>query len=386
VLWRSQGEFKGIEDEGNRNEGGGIGTHSSRKFPATYARNKGCNPDEVEIRGRWKKNGGRVVFRYMDVAELYEDAKVAAALCVGGPVKYALKDGIDIGNEWLFENVLPNIRKKIRNDTRLCCVLALPLLYACMKDNIVVPEGIRIRVKNAYSNLGFDDNQPVKKIPLHVYRIDDRLMIDPIGGEMGAVGAAAGVGPMTLTLEMGKSIMLQLNRSDQQASLFQSQTEASLAQLSDRFDHRFRTVNNNMRCFGGTIEGSLLIQQANNGGRLQRVGEALPAEGDQDFISTLSPNPRSLRELWLEYKFGIDGRKPAEQFTTREKNASNRMKQMYYRRNAFWQCMAKLIRGGATVEMATMRIRQCYGQHVSVTQIINKMIADRKNGGHPNLQ
>ncbi len=101
-------------------------THSSRKFPATYARNKGCNPDEVEIRGRWKKNGGRVVFRYMDVAELYEDAKVATALCVGGPVKYALKDGIDIGNEWLFENVLPNICKKIRNDTRLCCVLALP--------------------------------------------------------------------------------------------------------------------------------------------------------------------------------------------------------------------------------------------------------------------
>jgi hypothetical protein len=141
-------------------------------------------------------------------------------------VKYALKDGIDIGNEWLFKNALPNICKYFRNDTRLRCVLALPLLYACMKDNIMVPEGIRIRVKDAYSNLGIDEDQPVKKIPLHaVYRIDDRLTIDPIvGGEMGAVGAAAGVGPMTLTLEMGKSIMLRLNRLDQRMGQFEART------------------------------------------------------------------------------------------------------------------------------------------------------------------
>jgi hypothetical protein len=88
----------------------------------------------------------------------------------------------------------------------------------------------------------------------------------------------------------------------------------------------------------------------------------------------------------LEYKFGIDVRKPAEQFTTREKNTSRRLKQMYYRRNAFWQSMGRLIRGGETVDRATMRIRQCYGQQLSVTAIINKMIAGRKNGGHPNLR
>ena len=149
---------------------------------------------------------------------------------------------------------------------------------------------------------------------------------------------------------------------------------------------QYITINNNIRCFGGTIKGSLLIQQENNGRRLRRVGEALPAEGNQEFISTLSPNPRSLRELWLEYKFGIDGRKPAEQFTTRKMNTSHRLKQLYYRRNVFWRCMGRLIRGGETVDMATMRIRQCYGQQLSVTAIINKMIADRKNGGHPNLK
>jgi hypothetical protein len=115
-------------------------------------------------------------------------------------------------------------------------------------------------------------------------------MIDPIGGEMGAVGAAAGVdGPITLTLEMDKSLMLRLNRLDQQVSQFQTQVQASFAQQRDRSDHKFTTINNNIRCFEGTIEGSLLIQQENNGRRLRRVGEELPAEGIQDFISTLSP-------------------------------------------------------------------------------------------------
>ena len=61
VVWSTE-EFKGIEEEADYNKGGGIGTHSSRKFPATYARNKGCTSEEVEIRGRWKKNGSRVVF------------------------------------------------------------------------------------------------------------------------------------------------------------------------------------------------------------------------------------------------------------------------------------------------------------------------------------
>jgi hypothetical protein len=107
-------------------------------------------------------------------------------------------------------------------------------------------------------------------------------MIDPIGGEMGAVGAAAGVdGPITLTLEMDKSLMLRLNRLDQQVSQFQTQVQASFAQQRDRSDHKFTTINNNIRCFEGTIEGSLLIQQENNGRRLRRVGEELPAEGIQ---------------------------------------------------------------------------------------------------------
>jgi hypothetical protein len=98
---------------------------------------------------------------------------------------------------------------------------------------------------------------------------------------------------------------------------------------------------------------------------------------------TLSLTLKSLQELWFEYKFGIDGRKPAEQFTTREKKESRRLKQMLHRRNDFWQYMVRFVLRGETVDTAIMRTQQCHGQQQSVTAIINKMIADGKKWRTP---
>ena len=142
--------------------------------------------------------------------------------------------------------------------------------------------------------------------------------------------------------------------------------------------------------FGGTIEGSFRIQRANSGRMLQqRLGhnvEGLEVEEAWD-MATLSSNPKSLRELWKEYKFGIDGRKPAEQFTEKERNRRvGGLKQKYYRRNVVWQCIKRLTNKNYTVDAAIAKIRDCYGQTETVTRIINKMIADRRTGGHPNLR
>lgn len=50
---------------------GTLGTHSLRKFPATWCAQHGCSDPEVEIRGRWKgKKNGRVVNRYISVDQL----------------------------------------------------------------------------------------------------------------------------------------------------------------------------------------------------------------------------------------------------------------------------------------------------------------------------
>jgi hypothetical protein len=85
----------------------GVGTHSYRKFPSNYAHGCGCIPDEIEVRGRWKTQGQRVVFRYIDVKQLTIDAKVAGVLCVGGPIKYKIKEEVTLTDDWLFENVVP---------------------------------------------------------------------------------------------------------------------------------------------------------------------------------------------------------------------------------------------------------------------------------------
>ena len=57
---------------------------------------------------------------------------------------------------------------------------------------------------------------------------------------------------------------------------------------------------------------------------------------------TLSNNSRSLHLLWQEYKFGINGRKPAEKFTREERNTKAN-KQKYYHRNHVWQTIVRLV-------------------------------------------
>ena len=48
-----------------KSSGGNLGTHSLRKLPATYARRNGCRRDDIDVRGRWKRNT-RQVDTYID--------------------------------------------------------------------------------------------------------------------------------------------------------------------------------------------------------------------------------------------------------------------------------------------------------------------------------
>ena len=109
----------------------GIGMHSWRKGAADDARKGGGLADEIEIRGRWKQQGRRVVFRHIDVQQLHIDSKIAGVLCKGGPIKHKLKAGLDhITDEWLFTHCVPHIRNRFPNDRRFCRILALATLFA----------------------------------------------------------------------------------------------------------------------------------------------------------------------------------------------------------------------------------------------------------------
>ena len=87
-----------------------VGTHSLWYFPpsSTYTRRNGASIDNVESHVRWKK-ATRVSDVYMGVNLPYPGAMVASILCVGGPCKYALKEGSGISEEWMSTRVVPSL-------------------------------------------------------------------------------------------------------------------------------------------------------------------------------------------------------------------------------------------------------------------------------------
>jgi hypothetical protein len=102
VVWKDA-EFQNMAPSMND---AGIGTHSYRKFPASYVHVCGnCNSNQIEVRGQWKGAGGnKMVYRYIDRQLLYYDAYVAEVLCIGGAIKYALKDGVGITDHWFLKS------------------------------------------------------------------------------------------------------------------------------------------------------------------------------------------------------------------------------------------------------------------------------------------
>jgi hypothetical protein len=82
-------------------------------------------------------------------------------------------------------------------------------------------------------------------------------MIDPIGGEeLGMLGAATNGrnGTVTMSVELGTSLLLRMNRLEQQISEVNAKNAAAIAQLSAHLDRKFKTMNNNIRCFGAQLK------------------------------------------------------------------------------------------------------------------------------------
>jgi hypothetical protein len=128
-------------------------------------------------------------------------------------------------------------------------------------------------------------------------------------------------------------------------------------------------------------QGARANENNNNNNNNNNVGRAVAAQAAA-FIATLSPRPRDLHLLWLEYEFGVGRRKPARQFTSIERG---RVKFKYCQRKVVWDCIDRLARSGYTAQTAIDKIYDVYGQ-TTVTRIIERMRHDATGGGHPALQ
>jgi hypothetical protein len=174
-IFRS-GDFNVVDD-------GKTGTHSMRKFATTVARGSGCSKDDTDCRARWKSHR-RQQDQYANVTIPYDDAKVAAALCRGGPVAYIHTEGSGITDDWILQYVVPATRQKLSRE--VCIVLGRALLWRIFDESgSFIPDEIKSRVCNAYNNLGDQctlENgvNPIKKIPLGIGGNDAEVVIDEL--------------------------------------------------------------------------------------------------------------------------------------------------------------------------------------------------------------
>ena len=113
---------------------GPVGMHSNWKWPSTRSRCNGCSKDDVDHRGRWHKK--RVSDCCVDINLPHPDAKVVAALCIGGPCKCALKQGSGVSMLWLCEHVVPHLVASAHMQDQVVIVLAKPILWACFDDSM----------------------------------------------------------------------------------------------------------------------------------------------------------------------------------------------------------------------------------------------------------
>ena len=133
---------------------GKTGTHSVRKFACNKSRGNGCSRDDTDHRGRWKGTD-RQQDTYTDTTIPFVDAKVAAALCTGGPIAYLVREGSGVTDEWILDHVVPHTNAAKEVPRQVCLVLGRALLWkvadaaAKPEEGHNVPSSIMARVLKA---------------------------------------------------------------------------------------------------------------------------------------------------------------------------------------------------------------------------------------------
>jgi Transcriptional activator of glycolytic enzymes len=86
--------------------------------------------------------------------------------------------------------------------------------------------------------------------------------------------------------------------------------------------------------------------------------------------AVLSATPRTLNHIWEEWTTGLDGNKPASQFTSQERGKD---KHKFHRRKVLWDAIGKLVRARLDLHIAINCIHVVYGANQSITHIIDRI-------------
>jgi hypothetical protein len=126
----------------------------------------------------------------------------------------------------------------------------------------------------------------------------------------------------------------------------------------------------------------------NGGGCVKNAGDGgaslHPPVNNMPFCcAELQKNVHNLHKLWLEYKCGSGGQKPAKFFTPQECGLKIN-KDQFCQQKVFWDCVQKHVDAGISAAVAIERIQDAYGHWLGVTALCLAMKKDLPQG-HPNL-
>jgi hypothetical protein len=288
------------------------------------------------------------------------------------------REGIVVSDEWLFTHLLvPNIRDRFQHDLQFCKVFGRALLWGAFDEN--ARTGIRIgtsikerflqdiTVENEDVNaIGFN---PIEKIPLHIVKGGDGELVivlkirrtnnnnnnnnAPITNNNTTtqtpqtpavtpfVAERAGgnnhdefMSPNMLHYQANVHMVLSVVHSLHQNMNNRFDEIGATVNTNQQFNKQmFRTMNNNIRRYGGTIASACAHQQRQQQGTpsSQQQQMLYGLYGTSNPKATLVNQPRDLYQLWQEWMEGINCRKPAKDFTTAERNnRKNNIKQKFY--------------------------------------------------------
>ncbi|KUF81643.1 hypothetical protein AM588_10000277 [Phytophthora nicotianae] len=363
---------------------GNLGTHSMRKGAATYGSRTGLPKDYVNRRGRWRTRKS-VVDVYIDNTQPYPDA-IAAGVLAGplGPCCYVLKDGVQVvTNDLLVKHVGPALKEAVGEE--MARVLALPLLWAALVprgsfDYEIIPAALKRRIIQAYLGVGGkEDVNVVERVPIHVVGDGAQLQLVEVhdnAGENGVLDRQNGGLTADSTRKEFASIHSQLFSLQRQTAnllneILRSRTERQ------RENQKILAVIRRI-ALQPVVRTIHPLSSANGG------GDGVEEEGSVVLPrAMLSKRPKDLYELWGEYEFGLNGLKPAKEFTAAERGAN---KFAYSRRKVFWDVVSAFVRTGFTSDVAIDKIYAAYGRQLSVTRILAALRTDKHQGGHPSLR
>jgi hypothetical protein len=386
-----------------------LGSHSIRKFASTHVRKCGVSKDDKDIRGRWKGRG-RVSDVYDDVELPYPDCKVAEKLCIGGPCFYLIDNSVvesTAMKTFILTKVVANIRRRLPDSACLVLGKAIVwLIFSSVANNFISSIDCD-RVKSDLVETGIvveDGKNPISKMPVLVSGDQGMVYIDeiPIGApiDIAAGGDAqptAGGDDVTMSgaaRTLGgnqmRNYMLQLQSGILSLRRENIELRNEMERLHQGMERGFATINGNIkrvamqpvRRLATTAVGIDLLAGAATG----TVGAAMELAPALAMMNppSLMPNPKSLFDLWDEYLNGVGGRKPARLFSQTERG---RVKYKYTRRKVVWDIIKKLVDLGHTSQRAIDMIYEVYGGQTSVTDIINRLRKDKRNGTlNPNLR